>query len=388
MDSQPESSGPDRSRGLRFDLSEASGALGDLGTFVPIVVSLVAVCGLDAGTVLLFAGLANVATGLIFRQPIPVQPMKAIAAVAIAEGLAPGSIAAAGLAMGVVLLILSLSGGIGMVERLVPRPIVRGIQLGVGLKLVTKGLDLVAQTSWDSADGWVVAAVLGALTLVASRWRRFPSALVIFAVGLCLMGITNSGILGDLSWGWDGPSLVLPTALEWRTGILQGAVPQLPLTLLNSVIAVCVLSEDLFPGRGVSTRRMATSVSLMNLLSCPFGAMPACHGSGGLAGQYRFGARTGGSVVLLGLAKVVLALALGGSAAVLLASYPSSVLGVLLLFAGAELALPARKVVERDDFLLVVLTAGGVLAVNTAVGFALGLAAALLLPRVRRGEER
>ncbi len=386
MHSPPEPSGPAWSRGLRFDLAEASGALGDLGTFVPIVVSLVAVCGLDAGAVLLFAGLANLATGLLFRQPIPVQPMKAIAAVAIAEGLAPGSIAAAGLGMGAVLLILDLSGGIEAVERWVPRPIVRGIQLGVGLKLLSKGLELVAATSWNAADGWLVAALAGALALWGSRWRRFPSALVIFAAGLVLMGFTQSGILRELSWGWSGPAWVLPTAPEWRTGILQGALPQLPLTLLNSVIAVCALSEDLFPGRGVSTKRMTISVSLMNLITCPLGAMPACHGSGGLAGQYRCGARTGGSVVLLGAAKVALALALGGSAAVLLASYPQSLLGVLLLLAGAELSLPARKVAGRDDFLLVVLTAGGVLAVNTAVGFALGLAAALLLPRVRRGE--
>ena len=201
MDSRPRWSGRSWSRDLRFDLSEASGALGDLGTFVPIVVSLVAVCGLDAGTVLLFAGLANVATGLIFRQPIPVQPMKAIAAVAIAEGLAPGAIAAAGLGMGAVILILALTGGIGAVERWVPRPIVRGIQLGVGLKLLTKGLHLVAGTSWNAADGWAVAALAGALALVASRWRRFPTALVIFAVGLVLMGVTDRVILRDLSWG-------------------------------------------------------------------------------------------------------------------------------------------------------------------------------------------
>ncbi len=371
-------------RAIRVDWSEASGALGDLGTFIPIVASLVAVCRLDAGAVLLFAGLANVASGLAFGQPIAVQPMKAIAAVAIAETLSPGAIAAAGIATGLALLALALTGFIEAVDRLVPRPVVRGIQLGVGLKLLVKGIAMVQATPALAADGWVTAAVAAALVLLTGRSRRFPAALLLFAAGLGVMAATSRSVLASIEAGWEGLHLVVPSAAEWKTGILRGAIPQVPLTVLNSVIAVCALSEDLYPGRGIATRPMALSVGLMNVTGCWFGAMPMCHGAGGLAGQHRFGARTGGAPVILGLAKIALAVGFGTSAAALLAAYPRSVLGVLLAFAGVELALPARECHEREAFFIAALTAGGCLGVNTAVGVVLGLTAAALLG-VRRG---
>jgi len=147
------------------------------------------------------------------------------------------------------------------------------------------------------------------------------------------------------------------------------------------VIAVCALSGDLFPGRAIGTRPMAISVALMNLGTCLVGSMPTCHGSGGLAGQYRFGARTGGSMVVLGLAKMGLAILFGSAVGVLLAAFPSSLLGVLLAFAGLELGMAAREESGRNAFFVVVATAGGILAANAAVGFLLGLGAALLLLR-------
>lgn len=368
-----------RWRAMRFDLAEASGALGDLGTFIPLVVSLVYVNQLDAGAILFFAGLCNILTGFLFNQPVPVQPMKAIAAVAIAESLSRGAIAAAGLGVGLVVFALGVSGLVESIERLVPRAVVRGIQLGVGLNLLLRGLSMIMDRPALEPDGWVVAGVAGVVVLGASRWRRFPAALILFGVGLVLMLTTQPEILGQLDLGWGGFLVTVPSAAEWKVGLLRGSIPQLPLTLLNSVIAVCALSADLYPGRGVGTRPMATSVGVMNLLGCWFGAMPMCHGAGGLAGQHRFGARSGGSVLMLGVAKVAAAVALGTSAAVLLAAYPASILGLLLCFAGAELALPARKVSTRSDFLLVLLTAGGIVGANTLIGFLLGFGAALVI---------
>jgi len=369
---------------IRFNLVEASGALGDLGTFLPLVISLVAVCHLDLGSVLIFAGLYNILTGILFRQPIPVQPMKAIAAVAIAETLSPGSIAAAGLGAGAIVLVLGITGGVGVIERWVPRPVVRGIQLGVGLKLLIKGVSMILASSGTSIDGWGVAIVAGAFVLLTQRWSRFPAALILFAAGLVLLLVTAPETFRGLTLGWGGPPLVVPTIAEWQTGLLRGTLPQIPLTLLNSVIAVCALSSDLYPGRGIFVRPMAVSVGLMNIVGCWFGAMPMCHGAGGLAGQHRFGARTGGSVIMLGVAKVAIGLGLGASAMVLLDAYPLSILGVLLVFAGTELALPARNCTSRDGFFLATLTAGGCLGFNTALGFAMGIGAAVLLSLVRR----
>jgi MFS superfamily sulfate permease-like transporter len=168
---------------------------------------------------------------------------------------------------------------------------------------------------------------------------------------------------------------------DWKHGIIRGAIPQIPLTTLNSVIAVCVLSMDLFPKKPAKPRKVAISVALMNLICCPLGAMPMCHGAGGLAAQYRFGARTGGSVVMLGAAKMILAVLFGGSLLLWLQQYPDSVLGVLLLFSGLELALICRDQTSKVNFFVMILTAGACMAVNTAVGFVIGWVMALALLR-------
>jgi MFS superfamily sulfate permease-like transporter len=377
----------DRVSAMRFDLPELSGGLGDLGTFVPIAASLIIVCGMDGGSVLFFAGLANILAGVAFNQPLPVQPMKAIAAVAIAEGLAPGEIAAAGFLTGAIVLALALTGLVTVAEHWIPRPVVRGIQLGVGLKLAAKGMAMALAGGWGMLDGHLLALGATLLVLATARRQRFPSALILFVAGIVLIPIERIDALTQASLGWSGPVWIWPTLEQWQLGLTRGALPQLPLTLLNSVIAVCALSGDLFPGRAVGTRPMAISVGLMNLTTCLFGAMPSCHGSGGLAGQHRFGARTGGSVVVLGAGKIALGILFGSAVGVVLAAFPAAVLGVLLAFAGLELALPARETQGRDGFFVVVTTAGGILALNAAVGFLLGLGAALLLLRESRSPE-
>jgi MFS superfamily sulfate permease-like transporter len=160
----------------------------------------------------------------------------------------------------------------------------------------------------------------------------------------------------------------------------MAALPQIPLTTLNSVIAVCALSRDLFPDRPAAPRRVATSVGLMNLLAGWFGGMPMCHGAGGLAGQYRFGARSNGSILFLGAAKMVLAVSAGSSLMALCRAFPGSVLGVMLAFSGIELALVTRDQTERDAAFTMLLTAGACLGFDhVGVGFAVGLVLALLL---------
>ena len=366
---------------LRFDLGELSGSLGDLGTFIPLAASLIVVCGLDAGTVLVFAGLFNILTGLLFNQPIPVQPMKAVAAVAIAERLIPAEIAAAGFTAGAAIFVFGVTGLVGWAERVIPRPVVRGIQLGVGLKLASKGAAMIMGLRWSGLDGRLCALAAAALVLVTGRWKRFPSALLLFVAGVGVLIAGHSDLLASLPLGWEGPSLMLPDWAAWKSGFVKAGLPQIPLTLLNSVIAVCALSGDLFEGRGIGTRSMSLSVGLMNIGGCLFGAMPSCHGSGGLAGQYRFGARTGGSVVALGAAKIALGISFGTAGVSLMALYPVAVLGVLLVFAGLELSLPARDCASREAFMVAAATAAGILAVNTWVGFLLGWVAAVFLLR-------
>lgn len=362
---------------LRFNLQELSGSLGDLGTFLPLTAAVSITCGMDFGLILVFAGILHVLSGLAFRQPVPVQPMKAIAAVAITEGLLPGQIAAAGMLMGGLMVALALSGAVDAVVRYVPRAVVRGIQAGIGAKLAFTGAQWVWDlpvTGWDSA---VVALAAGAALLWP--WTgRAPVLLLVFLGGFALLLIEQPGLAEEVGFQPPHPMLVWPYPRDWWVGFTAGAVPQLPLTLLNSVVAVCALSEDLYPGRGLQPRRVAASVGLMNVLTVPLGGLPLCHGAGGLAGQYRFGARSGGSVVMLGAVKVVAGLLFGAALLPLLQAYPRSILAVMLVFAGLTLARPARDSLRGWPLAVVVFTVAGILAFDTAIGTLAGCAAAAL----------
>jgi hypothetical protein len=366
---------------LRFDLRELSGSLGDLGTFLPLAVAMALTCGMDLGLIFIFAGLMNVMTGLWLRQPVPVQPMKAIAAVAIAEGLSPGAIAAAGVLAGAAVLALAMSGGIDRLVRLVPKAVIRGIQAGVGLKLAWTGLVWLGALPAVGWDSWLIAAGIG-LVVLLSLGRRQPVLLYIFVVGFGLLWLVNPDAYRGLALQWPAFHIVLPTTHDWWAGLTLGAIPQLPLTLLNSVIAVCALSSDYFPGRGIEPRRMAASVGMMNLLCVPFGGMPMCHGAGGLAAQYHFGARTGGSVVMLGVLKIAAGLLLGAMLLTTLLAYPVSILAVMVIVAGLMLAKAARDALRPSTSAellalpVFVATVVPILLWNTLGGFLVGLAVA------------
>ncbi|MEK6797569.1 MAG: putative sulfate/molybdate transporter [Planctomycetota bacterium] len=368
-------------RALRFDRAEAGGALGDLGTFIPLLVAMVYTCGLQLGPALLAAGVLNILTGVVFRIPMPVQPMKAIATVAIAEKLSESQILCAGMVTGGLILLAGLTGLIDHLNRAVPKSVVRGLQLAMGLKLLTSGYEMIARCdAWIGSDSVALGIACAVLVLALYFSSRIPGALVVFGIGLAALLIRQPALLGQTQLGmsWRLPSL--GSGNDWLIGTWRGALPQLPLTTLNSVIAVCALAKDLFPHSDARPGRVAVSVGLMNLLTCPLGGMPMCHGAGGLAGQYRFGARTGGSVILLGAVKCLLAVALGDSLLQWLQAYPQSVLGVLLLFSGLELSMACRDQSSRVDFFVLLLTAGACLAINMAAGFVIGwsLAAALL----------
>jgi hypothetical protein len=363
-------------RWARLDRNEVAGSLGDLGTFLPLLVGMASQNGLDFAAALFFAGLFNVVTGLTFALPMAVQPMKAIAAVALTEGLTVGQIVAAGAAVSVAVLALGATGLIDWLNRVVPRSVVRGLQLALGLSLLMKGLQMVAATPAapgpDSVGTGVLAALV-ALALLPSR--RVPAALVLFAAGVGLAVWKRPDVVGSLGVGLTLPHWSPPAWGDFVTAFPKAALPQIPLTTLNSVIAVCALSADLFPDRPATPRKVAVSVGLMNLVGCWFGAMPMCHGAGGLAGQYRFGARTNGSVLFLGSAKLLLAVLFGSSLMALCGAFPASVLGVMLAISGLELALVCRDQVGRSDASVMLLTAGACLGLNNiALGFALGLA--------------
>lgn len=363
-----------------------AGSLGDLGTFLPLLVGMAAQNGLDFAAALFFAGLFNVVTGLSFGIPMAVQPMKAIAAVALTEGLSVPEIAAAGIGVSVVVLVLGLSGLIETVDRLVPRSVVRGLQLALGLSLLVKGVQMVGNTrsAWG-VDSYATGALATLLVLALASSRRIPAALALFAGGLVLAVGRDPSLAGTLELGFALPRWSPIAWGDFGQALPKAVVPQIPLTTLNSVIAVCALSRDLFPSRPATVRRVATSVGLMNLVAGWFGGMPMCHGAGGLAGQYRFGARTNGSILFLGAAKMTLAVVAGSSLMALCQAFPVSVLGVMLAFSGLELALVTRDQTDREAAFTMLLTAGACLGFDhVGVGFAVGVALALVLRMLGR----
>lgn len=395
--------------------SELGGAVGDLGTYIPIVLALSLASHLDLGTTLIFTALYNFATGLLFGIPMPVQPMKSIAAVALSSAhLTIPQIMSAGLAVAAVLLFLGATGLMTCIYRVLPLPVVRGIQLSQGLSFAftaVKYIRYVQDFSHSSSastavarplfglDGLVLALAALLFIILATgsgddedvasdgtiRRRRscsrVPAALIVFLLGLLLCFLRDPSIVKGLRFGPAPLRLVKITWDDFKIGFWEGAVPQLPLSVLNSVIAVCKLSSDLFPERGeLSPARVSVSVGLMNFVGCWFGAMPCCHGAGGLAGQYRFGGRSGASVVFLAIGKLALGLVFGNSFVTILGQFPIGILGVMLLFSGIELAMASRDMGTKEESFVMLICAGvSLTGSSAALGFISGIVLYLLL---------
>lgn len=322
---------------LRFDGAELAGAVADLGVLVPIAVALIVNNGLTATTVLLPAGLLYVVAGLLYRVPVPVQPLKAFGAIAIAQGLGSPEIAAGALLMGGLFVILGVSGWLDPVARVFPRPIIRGVQLSVGLLFCKLAWTLIiapptaftdhTRPAWWLAGGGVV--VIAAALLL----RRHNVSLVLLA--LATIGIAL-GYHGPLTLGPSSFHIPDLSSHAFATAAVALVLPQLPLTFANSCLATADAAQTYFgpAARRVRPGRLALSLGIANLVAGGIGGMPVCHGAGGLTAHYSFGARTGGAPVMLGTVLLVLAFVIGADLAAVLAGFPLPILAGLLAVSG------------------------------------------------------
>ncbi|KAJ5692659.1 hypothetical protein N7462_002082 [Penicillium macrosclerotiorum] len=323
-------------------VSEISGSLGDLGTFLPIAIALAVNGTVSLASTLIFSGFYNILTGLFFGIPLPVQPMKAIAAVAIARSFSSGSIAAAGIFVGACILVFSLTGLLRWFANVIPIPVIKGIQVGAGLSLIISACSgILRPLGWISpswADNRIWGIVAFVALIVTNVYRKVPYALALFVLGLVFAIIRAAVALHLPHFEIWHPWIVIPGPHQWRVGAVDAGIGQIPLTTLNSIVAVVHLANDLLPNvRTPSITHIGLSVAGMNLLGCWFGAMPVCHGSGGLAAQYRFGARSGASVIFLGVLKLIIGVLFGESLVDLLQRFPMAFLGVMVIAAGLEL---------------------------------------------------
>ena len=353
-----------RVKGFKFNLRELAGSMGDFGTLLPLAIGYFAVNGMNPAGLLVMMGLANIATGIVYRLPMPIEPMKALAAVAIAQRWSPSLIYATGFGTGIIWLILSVTGLVQKLASITPRSIVRGIQVTLGIMLAIEGFKLIS-------PAWVLGGVSIAIVLVLRNNRYAPAAIALMVLGIALMAFQGQ-LQGVARFDFALPPLTTFRLGEIWRGLVLAGFAQLALTAGNAVIATSALISQYFPGKPVSEQRLGWNHGVMNVGAPFFGGMPMCHGAGGLAGQYYFGARTGGANIIEGLIEISLGLFLASSIASLFVLFPKAILGAMMLLVGVQLTKFVRDI-KREEAPVLALTAGISLAANMAIGFVIAV---------------
>lgn len=370
--------------GNRFDRMEWAGAFGDLGTLVPFIVAYITVLKMDPFGILFSFGAALLICGLYYKTPFPVQPMKALGAAAVTQAaqtavITQASVYSAGLVTGALWLILGLSGAAAHIAKLVPRFVVIGIVLGLGFGFMIEGIKLMNTQ-------WLIAAIglLGTLLMLTNR--AVPAMFLLLLFGAVCGVIQDPSIAHALSG--VRPQFRLPrfapAAISWHdvwVGTLFLALPQLPLTLGNAVIAVREENNRLFPDRPVTDGQVALSTGLMNLAGAAVGGVPMCHGAGGMAGHVAFGARTGGAPIILGTILLALAFCFGGSVEAILNVFPKALLGVILFLTGAQLSLGSCDLSKNKGERFVTLVTAAFAMWNVGLAFVVGIGLAYVAKR-------
>ena len=391
----------------RFDRMEIAGSLGDMGTLLPIAIGMILINGLSPTGMFFSIGIFYILSGMYYGITVPVQPMKVIGAYAIATAMTPSQVLASSALMGLFLLIIGGTNAITLIGKYTPKPVIRGVQISTGTLLMAQGVKFMIgsskfQTARQMAEpyltlqhigpvpvGIVIGVVGGVLTLLLLENRKFPAGLVVILGGIFLGLVlgTHEGF-DKLDIGIYFPKWLpfgLPTGADFTFALFALALPQLPMTIGNAVIAYADLSHEYFgkDSQKVTYRSVTISMALANLLSFVVGGMPLCHGAGGLAAHYRFGARTAGSNLLVGILFLALAFFLGIHALSVVYLLPMAILGVLLIFAGGQLALTVIDMKTRKDLFVALLMLGITLASNLAAGFLIGIVVAYALKSER-----
>ena len=352
-------------------MGEVSRSVADFGTFLPLVLGVLAMGTMDPTGVLVGFGIFALAVALFYRRPIPVQPMKAIAALMIVGALTPAEMMASGVIIGAILIVLASLKIINKIAKMIPGTVIAGVQLGVGAQLAMIGF-----THIYDAPAFGLGALAILLMMFFTRFRSF-SCIVVFVAAAVVSIYMDPHQLAGVSISFNLPGLAFPRINDFEGALITAVLPQLALTLSNAVIVTSLIAGDYFPEdkRKLSPNRLATSTGVMNLLLAPMGAIPMCHGSGGLVAQYGFGARTWIAPAIFGTFCLTLGLAFGPDATRILSVLPLSALGAMLTIAGAELALGKRVFDARPMCRVIIITTGvACVALNVAAGLVIGLA--------------
>jgi SulP family sulfate permease len=390
-----------------FNRVEFAGSLGDLGTLLPLAVGMIMINGLNPQGLFLSVGLLYILGGYFYGLPVPVQPMKVVGAYAIATGLTAQQISASGAWLAVILLIAGITGLINVIGKYTPKAVIRGVQLSTGSLLMAQGIKLMwgsssFQTLKSAAEPYLVMQRLGpmpigiilgaagiALTLLLLENKRFPAGLIVVGSGMAVGLLAGTREAFDLlAFNFHLPEMLpfgLPSMNDFSVVLLLLVLPQIPMTIGNAVVAYADLSTDYFgeASAKVTYKNVCLTIAAGNALAFLLGGMPLCHGAGGLAAHYRFGARTAGSNLIIGLIFLLLALFLGTGILAIIYLIPLAILGVLLLYAGSQLSMTMIDLMSRKDLFVAMVMLGITLATNLAVAFVVGIALSYALKSKR-----
>ena len=359
--------------GNDYNKMEFAGAFVDLGTLIPFVVGYITLNKMDPLGILVAFGIFKIFVGLYFRTPIPIQPMKAIGGMAIAHAgtITPGMIWGSGIFTGLFWLLMGVTGAITWIEKVTTKPVVRGIMLGLGLSFIVEGLGMMKAQPVLAIGGVV-------LTLLLLNNKRLPAMLALLGYGIIFSFLQKPELIEEfshLSIRFRFPELAFGR-ISWKellSGFVILGLPQAPLTLGNAIIGTVAENNQYFPDRKVTAKTITIDHGVMNLISTCIGGVPMCHGAGGMAGHIRFGARTGGALVILGVIVLLTGLFLSDSVALLFQVFPRPILGVILFFAGVELSLVIRDVKLKRQNLFVLLVTAGTAMWNMGAAYLAGL---------------
>lgn len=383
---------------IRVDRHELAGGLADLGVMIPLASGVAATAGLSLATVFAMVALAYAVTALAFRTPVPVQPMKAMAASVIALGLSASVVRAASLEIGLIFLLLALTPLARRLGGLFPRPVVRGVQLALGLLLLRSAFAMAANDATLAgagvgarlgvpveAIGLLVSFGIAAYLLAGRERRRVPGGIVVLGAGAVVSAVlVATGALDPtaVALAPRSPGFDLPGLHDAWIALIAVVLPQLPLSLGNSVFATDDVLRHYY-GAGasrVTPSRLCLSLGLVNVATSFAGGMALCHGAGGATAHYRLGARTAGATLLAAAFFAALAGAVTfGLSPVLV---PGAVLAGMLIYVAVEHCLLVTDLVRLDDLACALIIATFTLITgDLALGFAAGWACYLGLKR-------
>jgi len=363
-----------------FNLRELAGSMGDFGTLFPLAIGYIVVNGLNPAGFLVMLGVTNIVIGLVYRIPMPLQPMKVLAVVAITQKWSPSMIYASGFAMGVIWLIFGITNFVGWISKITPQSVVRGIQVALGAMLAIEAVKRMS-------TGWALGIISVILILLLRKNRYAPAAVVLMLLGAGIVAL--KGEFQNIA----PPAFRLPPLTGFRgddvwQSLVRAGFAQIPLTVTNATISTAALIKKYWPDRPVHERQLSLNQGIMNLVVPFFGGMPMCHGAGGLAGQYYFGARTGGANIIEGIIEISLGLFFSASAAGLFSAFPAAIIGAMMLLVGIELVTFAKDIRHTENLLPLGTTVLVSLVSNMGLGFLAGLLTHHILQVIRNVREQ